>query len=102
MATASEYPRFIEKFELEKLKDLSAPGYFPPFAGTNGEHAGVKICPPYRFDISGLQKLGLNSLRIDVTNTLFREQRDKLLNASPLEPSGLLGPVLLRYGQSEK
>ncbi len=133
MATASEYPRFTEKLELTKLKDLSAPGCFPSFSGTiryettfgmedesgsveldlgsayevaevwvNGEHAGVKICPPYRFDISGLQKLGLNSLRVDVTNTLVREQRDKFSKCISLEPSGLLGPVLLRYGQSKK
>lgn len=127
LATALDYPVFIEKSELNELKNISASGYFPEFSGTiryettfcieewwtsaeldlskayevaevwvNGEHAGVKICPPYRFDISGLLKPGVNTLCIDVTNTLVREQRDKFSKCISLEPSGLLGPVMIR------
>ena len=38
----------------------------------NGDPAGVRICPPYRFDVTGLITRGDNLLRIDVTNTLAK------------------------------
>jgi hypothetical protein len=66
----------------------------------NGQAAGIRICPPYRFDVSCLIKPGANSLRIEVTTTLARERRDKFSKCMPLEPSGLMGPVVLRYGAS--
>lgn len=63
----------------------------------NGQPAGVRICPPYSMDISGLLKPGLNMLQIDVTNTLIREVRDPMSTNMAIEPSGLLGPVTLKY-----
>lgn len=62
----------------------------------NGRNVGVRICPPYRFDIKGLLRNGINELRVDVTNTLVREQRDIISGFAALEPSGLLGPVTLK------
>ncbi len=62
----------------------------------NGLSVGVRICPPYYFDITGTLIQGLNTLRIDVTNTLVRERRDIISTCAVLEPSGLLGPVILR------
>ena len=68
----------------------------------NGEYAGMKIAPPYRFDISGLIRTGINDLRIEVTNTLDRKVRNMKSDAdvyslirgsSVLEPSGLIGEV---------
>lgn len=59
----------------------------------NGEHIGVRICPPYRFEINGLLKKGNNKLVIEVTNTLVKEQRDFLSSFAQQEPSGLIGPV---------
>ena len=63
----------------------------------NGRHAGVRICPPYRFDISGLLKPGMNTLRVEVTNTLVRECRDIMSLYRALDPSGLLGPVKIKF-----
>ncbi|MFD2329375.1 glycosylhydrolase-like jelly roll fold domain-containing protein [Cohnella sp. GCM10020058] len=64
-------------------------------AWLNGERAGVRICPPYRIDATGLLKVGKNRLVIEVTNTLAKEQRDFLSAFAQQEPSGLLGPVRL-------
>ncbi|BFT74433.1 glycosylhydrolase-like jelly roll fold domain-containing protein [Paenibacillus sp. P36] len=61
----------------------------------NGELAGVCICPPYRMEVHGLIKQGSNSLVIEVTNTLVKDQRDYLSSFVQQEPSGLIGPVTL-------
>ncbi|WP_019636360.1 glycosylhydrolase-like jelly roll fold domain-containing protein [Paenibacillus fonticola] len=63
----------------------------------NGEHAGVRICPPYSLEINGLLKKGKNKLVIEVTNTLAKDQRDYLSSFAQQEPSGLIGPVRLHY-----
>ncbi|MBT2288823.1 glycosyl transferase family 2 [Paenibacillus albidus] len=59
----------------------------------NGEHAGTNLCPPYRMEIAGPIRKGSNSLLIEVTNTLAKDQRDFLSSFSQQEPSGLIGPV---------
>ncbi|MEK3917888.1 glycosylhydrolase-like jelly roll fold domain-containing protein [Paenibacillus sp. FSL H7-0331] len=59
----------------------------------NGEHVGVRICPPYCLEINGLIKKGINKLVIEVTNTLVKDQRDFLSSFAQQEPSGLIGPV---------
>jgi hypothetical protein len=41
-------------------------------SGSNDKYAGMRICPPYRFDISEMVTAGENSLRIEVANTLER------------------------------
>lgn len=65
----------------------------------NGEHLGVKICPPYRFDISAVLREGMNTLVIEVTNTLVKQEKDFLSRYAPQEPSGLLGPVRIESWQ---
>ncbi|MEI7024258.1 glycosylhydrolase-like jelly roll fold domain-containing protein [Paenibacillus sp. y28] len=55
----------------------------------NGESAGVKMWPPYVFDIRPWLKAGDNELRIHVTNALANRYEQAGL------PSGLLGPVTL-------
>ncbi|GAP06626.1 glycosyl hydrolases family 2, sugar binding domain [Anaerolinea thermolimosa] len=61
----------------------------------NGQHIGTRICPPYRWNVTGLIHSGDNHLRVDVTNTLVKEQRDFFSCFTYQEPSGLLGPVRL-------
>lgn len=59
----------------------------------NGKPAGVRICPPYTYDITGLVS-GENTLRVEVVNTLAKERGANRFDGSmPQEPSGLLGPV---------
>ncbi|MFC3803691.1 glycosylhydrolase-like jelly roll fold domain-containing protein [Cohnella sp. GCM10012308] len=71
-------------------------------AWLNGERAGVRICPPYRMEATGLLRKGKNRLVVEVTNTLAKEQRDFLSAFAQQEPSGLLGPVRLRRTASTR
>ncbi|QOS79414.1 glycosyl transferase family 2 [Paenibacillus sp. JNUCC31] len=64
----------------------------------NGVSSGIRLTPPYRFDLSGLVREGRNKLAIEVTNTLVFETPDFFSRLGQLEPSGLLGPVRL-YGE---
>jgi hypothetical protein len=84
----------------------------------NGEPAGVTWMRPYRADITAFLRPGTNRLRIDVTNLLI----NRVLGMGPIDysavyeryghrfpggdewekvreplPSGLLGPVRLRF-----
>lgn len=63
----------------------------------NDGTAGVKISTPYRFNISNLIERGNNSLIIEVTNTLVKDQRDLFSLLAQQEPSGLLGPVRILH-----
>lgn len=75
----------------------------------NGTYAGGLWTPPYQLDVTGLVKAGVNDLKIEVVNTwVNRLIGDQKLPAnkrttwcpvnpykanSPLQPSGLFGPV---------
>lgn len=132
IAKSKEYPNFHDHRVLNKLENVG--GFLPDFSGfmryekeftldscqnvcleienaydgvevwVNEKYAGMVICPPYRFDISGLVREGKNTLRIEVANTLDREVRtihdDSLFAAfiggtSALAPSGIVGEVSL-------
>ena len=66
----------------------------------NGENAGMRICPPYRFELNGLLKKGENTIQIEVATTMFR--KTFAMNKAPapfgpspifMEPLGILGEV---------
>ena len=61
----------------------------------NNQHLGVRICPPYKFNITNWLLKGKNKLCIDVTNTLVKEQHDRFSILAMQEPSGLMGPVVM-------
>lgn len=79
----------------------------------NDQYAGGVWTPPYRVNISAALKQGSNTLRIDVVNTwvnrmigdqsLPKEKRETWAGMnpyhpdSPLQNSGLTGPVQLQY-----
>lgn len=66
----------------------------------NGQPVGSRIAPPYVFQVEKYLQLGLNTIRVDVTNTLAKERGQNLLDRDMVqEPSGLIGPVRLLYGQ---
>jgi hypothetical protein len=59
----------------------------------NGEYVGGLWTPPYRLDISAYAKKGDNTVSIEVTSTwVNRMIGDKKTN-SPLQKTGLIGPV---------
>ena len=59
----------------------------------NGNDLGVRMCPPYRFDLCGKTKKGLNHVTVEVGNTLVHAYPDSLSAYMQIPPSGLLGPV---------
>lgn len=61
----------------------------------NGKSAGVRICKPYEFDLSGLVEAGANELAIEVTNTLGTAHRDGLSHYLVIEPFGIKGDIVL-------
>ena len=61
----------------------------------NGESAGVRILPPYVFDVSNL-KPGSNEITVIVSNHSGHRERDGFSQYLHFEPSGLLGPVVLK------
>ena len=70
----------------------------------NDKYAGMKVCPPYRFNITGLAVTSENQIRIEVANTLDREFRAmepnspmlRLRGVTPLAPSGIVGDVTIK------
>lgn len=62
----------------------------------NGASAGVRICRPYSFELSGMLRPGKNELVIEVTNTLGTQMRDGISHYLVIEPFGIEGPVVLK------
>ena len=59
----------------------------------NGADLGVRVCPPYSYDLSGALKDGENEMVIEVSNTLANALRDGFSAFLPIPASGLQGPV---------
>jgi hypothetical protein len=109
---------YTNSFNLEKQPDHEKVvidlGKFTAMAKVtvNGEYAGGLWTPPHQLDISDLVREGKNELNIEVVNTwvnriigdlrLPEEERETWMPAnpydaeSPLQSSGLLGPVTIR------
>jgi len=62
----------------------------------NDSACGVKIAPPYKFDVSEAIQAGINRLAIEVTTTLVREQYDYLSQWMLLEPTGITGGIYIK------
>ncbi|MBQ8310519.1 MAG: glycosyl transferase family 2 [Clostridia bacterium] len=63
----------------------------------NGIHCGIRIAPPYRFDVTGALKAGDNLAEIVVSNHLGYALRDKFSYNMQNSPSGILGDITLKY-----
>jgi hypothetical protein len=57
----------------------------------NGRPAGVRLAPPYLWDITTLVRPGKNTIELDVTNTAQSRWSDAFSRGN--SPSGLLGPI---------
>ena len=67
----------------------------------NGNDLGVRVCAPYRYDLSGALKPGENELMIEISNTLANAVRDGFSYFLAIPASGIAGPVRF-YGQAEE
>lgn len=59
----------------------------------NGVDCGIKIAPPYFYDISEMIKCGENTLEVVVANTLVHRLQDNFSAFLTIPASGLMGPV---------
>ena len=99
-----ELPHFSGNIRYEWQQEIAESGKYLLDLGrveeaaevfVNGESAGVRIVPPYVFDVSGL-KPGINDLTVIVSNNSGHRERDDFSRYLHFEPSGLLGPVVLK------
>ena len=66
----------------------------------NGETAGIKLAKPYRFDITGLVKLGVNKIKVKVYNSLANHYNigfPTYFVFNNQTVSGLIGPVTIKF-----
>jgi hypothetical protein len=59
----------------------------------NGVDLGVRVCPPYRYDLTAALWEGENTLVIEVSNTLANAVRDNFSAYMAIPASGLVGPI---------
>ncbi|MBO4869970.1 MAG: glycosyl transferase family 2 [Clostridia bacterium] len=59
----------------------------------NGEDLGVRVCPPYSYDLSRCLKDKDNELVIEISNTLANAIRDGFSAFMAIPASGIKGPV---------
>ncbi len=64
----------------------------------NGQAAGVRVAPPWRWDATGLFTAGANRIEVLVYNTLANHYQTTPTRYRGSPKSGLLGPVRLRCG----
>ncbi len=60
----------------------------------NGNDLGLRICPPYRYDIEKYLKEGENEIVIEVSNTLANAVYDRFTAFLSIPASGLIGPIM--------
>ena len=60
----------------------------------NGRDLGVRVCPPYRYDLTDALRDGENELVIEVSNTLANTVRDGFSAFMAIPATGLLGPLV--------
>ncbi|MEK3716673.1 glycoside hydrolase family 2 [Paenibacillus sp. FSL R7-0333] len=63
----------------------------------NGTFIGTRICPPYHFEAHNILKSGMNTICVDVTNTLDKQLRDYFSYGEEIQPSGLLDNIVIKY-----
>ena len=61
----------------------------------NGQDAGVRVAPPWKFEVAGLLKAGTNTITVTVFNTLSNHYQTIPNNYRGDPDSGLFGPVRL-------
>ena len=102
-------PRFSGNIRYQWQQNVAEKGRYLLDLGNVGEAAevyvndasvGRKIIPPYVFDVSSLEA-GENTITVIVSNHSGYRERDDFSQFLHFEPSGLLGPVVLKRERME-
>ncbi len=88
------YTSTVELTQADTVLDLGEVGETAEVF-INGRSAGVRLFPPYRFDLAGLTRDGENELEVLVTNTLGYRIHDGFSQFLMLPPSGIVGPIVV-------
>lgn len=121
--------KFFEK--TKKLRGLNLPDRLPEFSGAvryettmnvnragrtvlefenvgdnaelfvNGKSCGMRICPPYRFDITNAVQVGKNEIVAIAYNTLANAVQDNVSMFVPLAPTGITGKTVVYASEKE-
>lgn len=100
-----ELPGFSGNIRYEWEQEIQGEGHYLLDLGSAGEaaevfvngiSAGCKLIPPYTYDISDQVKPGTNNFCVIVSNHSGHRERDDFSQYLLFEPSGLLGPVILK------
>lgn len=107
---SKEYPTFTGIIKYEKkieLEEIPRQGiltfeniYEAVEIWINEEYVGMKVCPPYVFEIANYLKKGTNTIRVEVATTL---DRDRFNHPEPpfivwhdaIDPTGMFGKITL-------
>lgn len=101
----NELPRFSGRIKYEAAFEIGQTGRYLLDLGevgeaaevlVNGKSVGCRLIPPYAFDISQQLRPGENTLTVIVSNHSGYRKRDEFSQYLLFEPSGLLGPVVLK------
>ena len=92
--------RYDKTFSLDEVTErtiISIEGvYESARVCVNGKKTQVRICPPYIYDVTSEVTKGNNTLSIEVTTTLGRQQKDYLSQFMVLEPLGITESVTVK------
>jgi hypothetical protein len=91
--------RYRAEFNLQNTDgrtalDFNAPGQTVKLK-LNGKDCGMRICPPYRYEVTGIIRAGSNTLELEIANTLTQAVKDRFSFYIQIPPSGLQEPVRL-------
>ncbi|MBT2654762.1 hypothetical protein J7E81_05800 [Bacillus sp. ISL-18] len=68
----------------------------------NDEYVGMKVCPPYIYDIADYLREGTNTIRVEVATTLDRDRFNHpeppfIVWHDPIDPTGMFGKITLSF-----
>ncbi|MED4229170.1 glycosyl hydrolase [Neobacillus cucumis] len=66
----------------------------------NDEYVGMKVCPPYIYEVASYLRNGTNTIRVEVATTLDRDRFNQpeppfIVWHDPIDPTGMFGKITL-------
>ncbi|MDT8860218.1 hypothetical protein N0O92_08225 [Alkalihalobacillus sp. MEB130] len=104
MPTFAGIIRYEKTFELDKISKQGLVTFEYIYEAVelwiNGEYVGMKVCPPYVFEVERYLRKGTNTIRVEVATTLDRDRLNHpeppfMISHDPIEPTGMYGKITL-------
>lgn len=97
--------RYEKTIEIDEVKDNAYLSFEYVYEAMelwiNDEYVGMKICPPYIYDIGKYLKKGKNTIRAEIATTLDRDRFTMpeppfILWHDSIDPTGMYGEIMLK------